>query len=355
MRVTDIERPDIPILGTTHDQIVADAISGNARYRMLNYCIQKEPGVNGNGSAGSRVISWREQNGALDIVENVTSPEQAYQTLFTGFGNPDPKEAAKAQALLKRRQSVLDLVRGRRERLLPLLGKADADRIARHFDEIRALEMRLAALTLPTGAECRQFPDPGEPAPAGEEDKRAEIFGDLLHMAIACDLSRVATFQFFWMNSTASAKVFAGVDDNMHDIGHRLQATEVPDRCSVLAFQVKHFARLVAKLKSTPDVDGTKLLDNTALVMIFEGGYGYDPYTGGAPDKHSINYNVHSTENMCALVSGRAGGLKPGKHIVATDVHPAQAIISAMQAVGVTQGGEPRLGEVSGIIPGLFA
>jgi len=57
------------------------------------------------------------------------------------------------------------------------------------------------------------------------------------------------------------------------------------------------------------------------------------------------------------LVGGHAGGLNPGggKHIVANNAaHPAQALISAMKAVGVAEETE-TLGEVSGAIPELFA
>jgi hypothetical protein len=54
---------------------------------------------------------------------------------------------------------------------------------------------------------------------------------------------------------------------------------------------------------------------------------------------------------MVMLVAGRAGGLKPGKHIKAAGVHPARCLISAMRAAGATG---DKLGEVTGTIPELF-
>jgi hypothetical protein len=51
------------------------------------------------------------------------------------------------------------------------------------------------------------------------------------------------------------------------------------------------------------------------------------------------------------LIAGRAGGLEPRKHVVAAGKHPAQVVLSAMNAVGLTAG---ALGEVSGNIPELF-
>ena len=54
---------------------------------------------------------------------------------------------------------------------------------------------------------------------------------------------------------------------------------------------------------------------------------------------------------MACLIAGRAGGLKPGQHVAATGKHPANVVISAMTAVGLPG----QLGEVSGIVPALFA
>ena len=87
------------------------------------------------------------------------------------------------------------------------------------------------------------------------------------------------------------------------------------------------------------------MLDNTAIVLLFEGGHGYDPEGG--------DQNVHSSENMAVLVAGRAGGLNPtgGKHIVKAGEHPTRVVTSAMEAVGAGE----TLGEVSGVIPELFA
>jgi len=79
--------------------------------------------------------------------------------------------------------------------------------------------------------------------------------------------------------------------------------------------------------------------------MLNEGGHGLDTAT-------AKQNSSHSTENMAALIAGRAGGLKPGKHAVAAGKQPANVLVSAMGAVGVGGG---TLGEVSGNIPELFA
>jgi hypothetical protein len=82
--------------------------------------------------------------------------------------------------------------------------------------------------------------------------------------------------------------------------------------------------------------------------MLFEGGHGIvseDPTS--TPDKPG----PHSTDNMFAIIAGRAGGLAPGQHVKTNKAHPAQVLISGLHAVGVPG---DQLGEVSGIIPELF-
>jgi hypothetical protein len=105
---------------------------------------------------------------------------------------------------------------------------------------------------------------------------------------------------------------------------------------------MKHFAYLLGKLRDTPEGTG-RLLDSCAVLLLHEGGHGLDTATG------KLN-STHSTENMACLIAGRAGGLKAGRHVVAKDKHPANVLITAMNAVGVAG----NLPEVSGAIPELL-
>ncbi|NJK33005.1 MAG: hypothetical protein HC927_11665 [Deltaproteobacteria bacterium] len=135
---------------------------------------------------------------------------------------------------------------------------------------------------------------------------------------------------------------------DFHEIGHYslgggIVGAEGMARC--VAWHVRHWGRLAQKLESMIDLDGSTILDNTAMTLVFEGGYGYDPEGG-------TEVSSHSTENMIALIAGKAGGLNAigGQHLVMPGAHPAQVINSAMAAVGV----EEQLGEVSGTIDELF-
>jgi hypothetical protein len=267
---------------------------------------------------------------------------------------------AQAEFELRRRKSVLDLVRTRTERLIPKLGIQDNIRLERHFDEIRQLEVKLAAIPPVSQGACQKPAHPGEDPGIGgsiieyegqgqgytttagysDEDKRAEVICDLVRMAFACDLARSAAIQMTMWKCYMNMYRIAGWKSDMHELTHGAGPLEsVSDS---VKWHVKHLARLTSLLQSTTEVDGTTLLDHSALVMTFEGGHGYDPEGG--------KYGAHSTENMCVLIAGHGGGLRGGVHVVAKDKHPVHVINTAMNALGVSG----NLGEVSGTIPELM-
>jgi hypothetical protein len=147
-----------------------------------------------------------------------------------------------------------------------------------------------------------------------------------------------------WTMAQSHMNMFqlTGQATDLHEVGHCGVPGGTPALATAIAWHIKHFAYLIDKLRSTPEGNGN-LLDTTAALYLNEGGHGWDP--GGGKDD-----SAHSTENMACLVAGRAGGLKPGQHIVAEGMHPVNAVITAMNAVGVET---DTLGEVSGTIPGL--
>jgi hypothetical protein len=108
---------------------------------------------------------------------------------------------------------------------------------------------------------------------------------------------------------------------------------------------VRHYARLVDKLRTTQDIDGAPLLDSTAVVLAFEGGWGFDLESGS-------DSSPHSTENMVMLVGGNAGRLhdSPGRHLRAQGEHPAAVLNTVLGELGVTE----TLGEVASTVDALL-
>jgi Protein of unknown function (DUF1552) len=356
--------------GPTSDQIVAAAIAGTTRFKSLAYRVQVAWYLGVSAPYGRDSISYRANpNGGNPIqILPTVSPRDAYDALFSNFTPPSTSaEQARADFLLRSRKSVLDLVDGRLQKLAanPRLGKADQQRLQQHGDEIRTLESQIAALPPVMTATCQKPADPGADSPPGgpqgvdaggtstygtnlgysNEEQRAKIFCDLIHMAFACDMTRVASLMFTMFQSHMNVYALCGAHCDLHELGHNgdpvIRGTLAVSK--MIAWHMKHFAYLVGKLRDTPEGAG-KLIDNTVAVFLHEGGHGLDTAT-------AKTNSTHSTENMACLIAGRAGGLKPGQHVAATGKHPANVLISAMKAVGLPE----KLGEVSGALPALFA
>jgi hypothetical protein len=356
--------------GPTSDQIVADAIAGTTAFKTLAYRIQTEWYLSVSAPYGRDVISYKRNpsGGAPLPVSPVVSPKAAFDALFSNFTPPNDAAArARQEFLLRSRMSVLDLVDGKLQRLASnvQLGRADQERLMRHADEIRDLERQISTLPPSMTMTCQKLADPGaDPSVGGAqgvdaagnntygtnlgysgEEQRARIFCDLVHMAVTCDLTRVVSFMFTMFQSHMNMFPLTGQKADLHEVGHNGDPNSKGTLAvsKAIAWHMKHFAYLVAKLRDTPEGPGS-LIDNTALVFLHEGGHGLDTATGKID-------STHSTENMACLIAGRAGGLKPGQHVAATGKHPANVLITAMNAAGVPAN---TLGEVTGNIPALL-
>lgn len=325
--------------GPTADQVVAEALGTPA----FSYRVQPKSYRDPDGTHKSRISYRRLANGSISPVDPIANLQVAYDKLFSlpGLGTTSPEELAR----LRRRRSVLDLVLPRANQLLGQVGAADRERLERHFEEIRGLERALAEQSSGAGATCKKLTTPREPpigAVYSEEDARARLYCDLVHMAFACNATRVSTLMFTFLQCFMSAAPITGINTDVHELSHNPRTDAGVAR--MIAWHMRHFAYLVARFRDTPDVGGRSMLDNMAVVFLHEGGHGYSPESG-------VNRDPHSTENMAALVAGRAGGLRPGRHVVTTGKHPVNVLLTAMNAVGVNVN---QLGEVSGVIPELF-
>lgn len=345
------------VRGRSSDQIVADVIGADTTFRSLVYRVQASWYLDQSAPYGRDLISYR---GDGDGIEATVSPRQAFMSLFSNFTPPDPGEAARRDFLLRSRKSVLDIVRGSYDRLAPQLSGEDRRRVEQHLQEIRDLEVRVNAIAPEETAACRALDDPGADPSIGadnastggdgfvntagysDEDTRARLMIDMIHMAMVCDLTRVASLQFTMAQSHMNMYPLLEIPFDLHEIGHSSPLrTEGVSRA--IRWHVGHWAYLVKRFKDTVEFNGS-MLDNSAIVYMNEGGHGWDP-EGGKDD------SAHSTERMAMMLAGRAGGLNPGRHVVTQQAHPANVLISAMNAVGVVG---DTLGEVQGTVPELF-
>jgi hypothetical protein len=356
--------------GPTSDQIVAShaSFAGKTKVPFLSLRVQADS-YRGGGNVG--VISWKNAGQKNDPT---VSPGLAFQNVFAGFTPPSTMGGGGpvapdpiADRLRREEASVLDMVSASATRLKARLGRPDLVRLERHFDEIRALELRLGTIpgepkpVPPAGASgCALPAKPGadpqvtltegggaEIGYAGEEE-RAQALTGVLAKALACDLTRVATLQYTCAQCFMNVESLVGVRMDLHELAH-LSAIEGGKDVAqqkfmqMYAWHMKHFTALAQQLKSTLGSDGRPMLDNTVMVFVNEGGLG--PAEGKNPA-------AHSTDSMMVVTAGgRATGLKTGRHIRANEDHTAKVVTSAMNAAGVMV---PGLGEVQGRLEAMF-
>lgn len=359
--------------GITSDQVIAKLHAGKTALPSLVLRAQPSFYLSGYSFSGRHRMSYR---GANDPIEAQDSPHTAFQTVFGNFTPADSAARGQFDWAQRSRRSVLDLITQKRQRLLGKLGAADQQRLGRHFDEIRTLEQRISNLPLQAAGGCKKPNDPGaDPGVGGDnngagsdsiatntgysgEEERTRVLLDLIHMAFVCDLTRAATLQITVFQSHMNVFPITGMLDSpvalsrpiradLHEVGHNGDA-EFRGQLAVslcLQWHLRHYAYLIDKLRASPEGAGT-LLDNSAIVFMPEAGHGRHLNTPSdtAPKTHSV-------EEMVLLVAGRAGGLKPGRHVPTQGAHPAQCLLSAMRAVGF---GGDAFGEVSGHLPELF-
>lgn len=351
-------------MSITSDQFVAGLSA--APMGSLVYRAQPSWYLSGSTFSGRQYMSY-DANGAI---EAQVSPKVAYQALFGNF-TPMGGQAQAAQVFDQlARKSVLDSILVKSNSLLNRVSAADKLRLSKHFDELRALETKIAAGPMTSAGQCQLPAQPGDDPATGvvnagagsdligtntgysDEHTRSRLLADLIHMAFVCDLTRSATLQVTVFQShmnmfTITNGLGYPILADLHEVGHNGDPNNKGQLPVSLCLQwhISHYAYLVDKLKNTPEGAGS-VLDNSAIIFMPEAGHGTQLNDGVSPNA------THSVEQMVLLVAGRAGGLKAGVHLPTAGRHPGSVLISAMRAVGYAG---DTFGEVTGGVTEMFA
>lgn len=318
--------------GISVDQEIAKAIGGSTPHKSLHF------GVQSTAYGGTEVRTVISYAGSDQPIANETSPYSMFNLVFSQLGQ-DPLGVEK---LRKRRHSVLDAVDGRFQKLNPRLSAEDRKKLEAHLTSVRDVEKRLDNVGGALGGYC-QIPDTGgaldlnDPMNFGTIGK---LQTDLMVMAMACDLTRVATFQ--WSASTNNRPYpFLSYDDGQggglqpivgdeHVMGHQPDSdTASWGKLGVIrTWYMEQLAYLLGRLDSIKEGEGT-MLDNTVVVLGSEISRG----------------NTHSHMDAPFILAGGAGGyFKTGRLIdFAGDVPHNNLLVSLLNSMGVnaTTFGDP--------------
>jgi hypothetical protein len=305
-------------LGVSADQIVAQSIGHQTRFRSLQLGCEKGGNAgqcdSGYSCAYSSNISWQ---GPETPASKEVNPRLVFDRLFRG-GNTAAGRAASA-ARLKERKSLLDFVQEDARKLRVQLSNADGQKMDEYFSGIRELERRIAFAEKDFVAEVPDSARPlGRPA---DYATHVRLLMDLLVLALQTDRTRVATFLMANEGSNRSYRNL-GIREGHHGISHHGNDAEKIEKIRrINRFHIEQLAYLLGRLQDTKDGAGN-LLDTTMLV------YGSNIGDG----------NRHNHHNLPTLLCGRGNGsLLPGSFKRYPDETPlANLHLALLDKMGVS-------------------
>jgi len=299
--------------GPSVDQVAAEAIGLTTPLKSVELGVQVQ---------ASKVWDRMSYRASAQPLPPLLNPRLAFDRLF-GPLDPDPAGSARRRA---RRKSVLDGALAELKAMQPKVSGPDRARLDAHFTALRDLERRIEASPTPAPS-CQRPLVLFEPT-TFEDLGQAQM--DLLAMAVACDVTRVASLQY---SSATSAVVFGwlGCTEDHHELSHRpdSDAAAQTQLQKIHHWYAKQFAYLVERL------DALGLLDHTTVVWGNELGKG----------------NSHSHTQVPFVVAG--GALGTGRFVDCKGAAHNDLLVSALNSVGVpaTTFGNPAY--CNGALPGL--
>lgn len=306
--------------GISLDQRAAEFVGSRTRFPSLT--IGSEDGIHGGCQ-----MSWTRTG---TRVPPIPGPRELFRMLFV---EDDAKAKARATDRIELQGSILDAVLGDAKALERKLNQKDKTKLQEYFASVRDVETKLQL--------DRQWQHIPKPKPGIDEPKNEGLTKDLpkvydlIALALQTDSTRVATIEVGGSYSVRDL----GIKKGYHALSHHGKLQSNLDLLmQVELYQMEHYARFLAKLKSIrePDTDGT-LLDRT--MVMFGSGMG--------------NANSHTNNDLPIILAG--GGFKHLGHLEnPKEQHRrlplCSLFVSMLQQFGVET---DRFGTATGRLTGL--
>ncbi|MEO8258860.1 MAG: DUF1552 domain-containing protein [Acidobacteriota bacterium] len=311
------------------DQLLARHFAGETQVASLEMSMDVPANAGactGNLScAYTHTLSWRSPTQPLPMEWN---PRVVFERLFGDSGSTD---RTARELRLRQHKSILDSVTGKLASLKRDLGSQDQTKVNEYSDAVRDVERRIQRAEEQHEVELPAIEQP-QGAPPVFEDHLALML-DLQLLAFQSDLTRVISFM---IAKEQSARPYPqiGVPEAHHPLSHHDNNPELIAQMSKInRYHTQLFSQYLARLRATPDGDGS-LLDHTTIL-----------YGSGIS-----NSTRHSGDNLPLLVmGGGAGTHQGGRHLKYTD-KPSMAnlLVTLMDKMNVPV---ERIGGSTGKLP----
>jgi hypothetical protein len=311
--------------GPSIDQVIAGAASVGKQLASLEQAVRWGTGKSHGQPTPYDIVNFADDAAFTPIAPRL-DPQQIWNELFGNLESPMVDEA------YQRRLSVLDYLDKRYQTVSQRLGAADAEKLAAHLERIRDLEASLAALG--GGGACAAPPlvdtmgyDPA--AGLGSDDSGQVVdlptdsaiplvgrfMTDMLVMALACDLTSVATLM--WCDSEAQYTMpWLGLEETHYYYqsggGHR------PEQLAQLGTWYSEQHAYLLEQMDAVDMGGHSLLDES---VVFFGSEIQHPAT-------------HVKVSMPFLIAGGGGGLRGGRWLSYPGVSHNDLLVTLLNLFG---------------------
>ncbi len=308
--------------GISIDQEVANRIGIDTPFKSL------ELGIRATENDVQGRIAY---SAAGEPLPPMLTPLDMYDRLFRDLPDTPPPDggAPPEDPVITQRRSVLDSVGRQLTLMSSKVSAEDRQKLDAHLTLVRDIERRLNRMTI----FCEKPDVPPTLDASSETDMPliADTEIDLLALAFACDLSRVASItvstglnrvHYPWVTYTDSAgETLASDTIEGHSLSHNPQSD--PDAAAEFTARARWHAGIIArlfdKLSQIPEGDGTAA-DNTLLVWCSEVSQG----------------DTHSHVNMPFLLMGGGWHFQTGRYVQVTPgTSHSNLLVSILNAMGV--------------------
>jgi len=282
-------------------------------------------------------------------------PQIDPQDIFKMFSSLSGTTSGGAQDLATaRKKSILDFVDKRYVALSAKLGAADKAKLDDHLTKLREMEMSLSSGPV-SSAVCKApkkidttgynpktglQADPNGAVVDSTTDKLIPTVGkfmmDMMVMAMACDLTRVGTFQW---SDTEAKHTFPWLNLSNHHHFYQHDGGFKPEELTAIGkWYCEQHAYLLSEMDKV-DMGGHTLLDES--VVFFGSELAHPP--------------IHTKQNMPFILAGKGGGLNPGRHVKFSGRTSNDLLVTILNLFGDTRTSYGEASFNKGPLTGLTA
>ncbi|MDA7888423.1 DUF1552 domain-containing protein [Akkermansiaceae bacterium] len=270
------------------DQIAAQHTGKDTRFSSLVLSAKEADGGSNSGHGKGLSLAWDDSG---NPIPGINRPLDLFRTLFAHPGD----SRAEFDARLKKKQSILDLVRIDGGGMKRTLSKGDQEKLDEYFTGVRQVEKGLERQ-----AKWADIPKPNAPFEMPDEgitgEEAIHLMYDMIIVALQTNMTNVVSYR----QPVCSVLAGMGIKLKAHSLSHygfsqpRIEASRERDKkCSSL------LAHFIDRLKEATDSDGSRLFDNCIV------SYGSNLRSG------------HELKNVPAIVTGGgAENIKHGRNII---------------------------------------